>query len=64
MKNYYSSNKWDTGDGWYLIGDGNPYMNDFQHEGTIVHGGQILFPFEFIISSLYDVNLIYDRDRK
>lgn len=59
MKNYYLSDKWNTGDGWYLIGQGNPFMNDFQHEGCIIEGSKIFFPFSFNISDMYNVNLIF-----
>lgn len=60
MKNYYLTNNWDVGDGHFLIGDGNPFLNDFQHNGSIINGKKIFFPFSFTMSENYNTNLIFN----
>lgn len=62
MDEYLIKERTGWGDGYGLSGNGNPFINLFQHSEAISNGNTINFPTPFFINSSYDTNLIYGYD--
>ena len=59
FKTYIISERTGWGDGYDVAGDGNPFINLFQHGEAILNGHKINFSCSFHISSTYDINIIF-----
>lgn len=63
MDEYVVKEEAGWGVGYAIDGNGNPFINLFQHKGALSDGFIIKSPRSFGVSLKYDTNRIYEINR-